>query len=54
MKERRKKLKKWKHPVTFLLDDKMHIQLLIKTKDNEISISDFVRKAVQTKINKET
>ena len=54
MKERRKKLKKLIRPVTFLMDNRLHIQLLIKTKDMEISISDFVRQSVTEKIKKET
>jgi len=53
MKEKRKKLKKFSHPISFLMDDKLHISLRIITKDMEISISDFVRESIKEKLSNE-
>jgi len=53
MKEKKKKIKKLKNPITFLADDRLHMRLLIKTKDMEISISDYVRSAVTKELNKQ-
>lgn len=52
-KGKRKKIKKLKNPITFLADDRLHMRLLVKTKDMEISISDYIRSTLKNQLDKE-